>query len=69
MKTRDFERIMPENMTRVEQRSASCPSVKSWPDNAFSEWVSSHRTQVRGLVCKTEKYSDAPFCKRGRRSS
>jgi hypothetical protein len=62
MKTRDIERIMPEGMVSVEHETATCPSVKGWPDNAFSEWVASHRTQVRGLVCSEPKYTDAPFC-------
>lgn len=41
MKTRDIESIMPEGMVSVVHETATCPSVKGWPDNAFSEWVAS----------------------------
>lgn len=62
MNTRYIERIMPEGMVSIRHETATCPSVKGWPDNAFSEWVASHRTQVLGLVCSEAKYTDAPFC-------
>jgi hypothetical protein len=62
MNTRDIERITPEGMVSIQHETATCSSVKGWPDNAFSEWVASHRTQVRALVCSEPKYTDAPFC-------
>jgi hypothetical protein len=64
MKTRDIESMIPESMLSIAHEAATCPSVKGWPDNAFAEWVASHRDQVRGLVCSEPKYTDAPFCNR-----
>ena len=68
MKTRDIERIMPESMVGVKHESATCPSVKGWPDNAFSEWVASHRTQVQDLICSEPNYTEAPYCNRSSQS-
>ena len=62
MRTRDFESIMPDDMLRIDQASTECPSVEGWPDDSFSKWVASHRTEMQGLICREQVYKDSPFC-------
>jgi hypothetical protein len=69
MNRRISKRNLAETMSSLPKEEATCPKVKGWRENAFSEWVASHRTEVRSLICNAPKYTEASFCKRGRRSS
>ncbi len=69
MKTRDIEQIMPDDMLRTDHEPTRCPSVRDWPEDAFSKWVASNRTQMQGMVCREPEYIDSPFCERDVRSS
>ncbi len=55
--------LVDTNDARIEEEMVR-PRVEVWPDD-WSEWVASHDTRNRNLICSLPAMKASPFCSLG----
>jgi hypothetical protein len=62
MRQRDFERSVGDKLMPHMEQGANCPYVAGWPEDDMAKWVSSHRGEVKDLICHSSEGKDVGFC-------
>jgi hypothetical protein len=53
----------------LDERTAAAegrPGVEVWPaDDDYANWLASHESPGRAVICASPEFASAPFCGRG----
>lgn len=64
MGRRNIEKIVPGEMVPHREEPAGGSLFRDWSDDEFGRWVSTHREELKDLVCGSASHKDAMFCER-----